>query len=140
MTTATARKRSQRKTTMTLGESIVQGLKDIAADARGEDVGVLRYTVPHGGTAEHVRAIRSAAERELLAKEREKRRQAGAEVAKSRAALGVSVEEVAELLEASVARVKAWEAGTKAPTGSDRLLTDIAARPKYWRNRLLAAG
>jgi len=78
---------------------------------------------------------------ELRAKEREKRRQAGAEVAKSRAALGVSVEEFAELLGASVARVNAWEAGTKTPTGSDRLpLTDIAARPKCWRNRLLAAG
>jgi len=126
---------------MTLGESIVRGLKDIAADARGEDVGVLRYTMPHGATAAQVRAIRSAAEKELRAKEREKRLKAGAEVAKSRAALEVSVEAFAELLGVTAARVKAWEAGTKVPAGSDHLLlTDIAARPKYWRKRLLAAG
>lgn len=140
MATATAPKRPRKKATMTLGERIIQSLKDIAADARGEDAGVLRYMVPHGATPEQVGAIRRAAERELRAKERKKRQAAGAEVAKSRTALGVSVEEFAELLGVRAARVKAWEAGTKAPTGSDRLLlADIAARPKYWRKRLLPA-
>ncbi len=138
---ATATTRNRPKATMSLGDSIIQGLKDIAADARGEEVGVLRYTVPHGATAEQVRAIRAAAEKELRVKEREKRRKAGAEVAKSRTVLGVSAEEFAELLGVSVGRVKAWETGARVPTGSDRLLlSDIAARPKYWRKRLLVAG
>ena len=57
-----------------------------------------------------------------------------------RQTVGVEDRTLSRYFGVSVATVKAWEAGTKTPTGANlRLLTDMVARPRYWKKQLRAA-
>jgi len=60
------------------------------------------------------------------------------DVAAARKALGVSQPIFAKILGASVQSVRAWEQGTKPPSGvARRLIGEIAHDPEYWRKRFV---
>ncbi len=63
---------------------------------------------------------------------------AGGDVAAARKALGVSQPIFAKILGASVQSVRAWEQGTKPPSGvARRLIGEIRHDPEYWRKRFV---
>jgi len=58
------------------------------------------------------------------------------DVIAAREALGVSQSVFAKILGASVQSVRAWEQGTKSPSGAvRRLIGEIRHDPDYWRKR-----
>lgn len=62
----------------------------------------------------------------------------GQDVAAARKALGVSQPIFAKILGASVQSVRAWEQGTKPPSGvARRLIGEIRHDPDYWRKRFV---
>jgi DNA-binding XRE family transcriptional regulator len=58
------------------------------------------------------------------------------DVVAARDTLGVSQTVFAKILGVSPQSVRAWEQGTKPPSGAvRRLIGEIRAQPDYWRNR-----
>ena len=142
------RKFREKATGPSLADRLIDAMRGIAANARGEDNDVLRYSLPPNATLAQVRTARRAAEKELRARQAARRVRlavcplAPADVYAIRRALGpkVSQEWFADFLNVPVSLVEAWEEGTKAPTGAAlRLLADIRARPDSWRDQLHAA-
>jgi len=108
-------------------------MEEIGAGARGIPSSVARFSLPPNPKPGEAWAAVEAAAAEV--EERQHAYQANRACERVQAALtavGAESCDVAEFLGVSVATVKAWEAGTKTPTGANlRLLTDRAARPRY---------
>ena len=142
------RKAGEKAAGPTLADRLIDAMRGIAANARGEDNDVLRYSLPPNATLTQVRTARRAAEKELRARQAARKANlavcplAPADVYATRRALGpnVSQELFAAFLNVPVSLVEAWEDGTKSPAGAAlRLLADIRARPDSWRDQLHAA-
>jgi DNA-binding transcriptional regulator YiaG len=123
-----------------LGGTLIKGMEDIIADSEGRDVGVIRYTIPPGATAEEVGRIRQAATDKASARKTKLPPPPdihAQNLQQIRELLRVSQQMFADYLGVSVALVRAWEGGTRVPKGADRrLLADMLARPEYWAGQV----
>lgn len=124
-----------------LAARLLEAMDEISADARGIPSGVARFSLPPNPKPGDALAAMEAAIAEAEGKQHAyQANRAREQVQAALTAVGAESCDVAEFLGVSVATVKAWEAGTKTPTGANlRLLTDMVARPRYWKKQLRAA-
>lgn len=110
-----------------VADDLAEAMHEVIADAQGRPSGVIHFTVaPDAKPGEAWAAVQEA--------------KAKMTAGSARNAVGVSLREFTAFVGVSVATVKAWEAGTKTPTGANlHLLTDMVARPRYWKKQLRAA-
>ena len=129
------------KRKQTLAEGVLEAMEEISADARGIPSGVARFSLPPNATPGQAVAAMEAAMDEAEEKLRvHQAKLATEQVQSAMKATGAEADDLAAFFGVSVATVKAWEAGTKTPTGGNRrLLDDMAARPRYWRKKIREA-
>ena len=134
-------KRAAQSDPKRFADRLIEAMEEIFADARGEPNGVIRFSLPPNPKPGDAWAAVEAAAAE--AEERQRAHQAKLVAEKIRAVrqtVGVEDRTLSRYFGVSVATVKAWEAGTKTPTGANlHLLTDMVARPRYWKKQLRAA-
>lgn len=120
---------------------LTEAMEEIRADARGIRSGVVRFALPPNATPDEALEVMEAAMAEAEENERVYlAEQAREQLRAVRRVTEAEPSDLAALFGVSVATVKAWETGTKVPTGASKLLlADIAARPRYWKKKLRLA-
>ena len=114
-------KKRRRETAERVGAQFVAGMKDVLATAKAGGLRAVR--------AKYTLRTAALAPFELPAITRH-------DVVAARDALGVSQPVFAKILGVSAQSVKAWEQGTKPPSGiARRLIGEICATPEHWRKR-----
>ena len=132
---------AKRRKPKRLAARLLEAMEEIKADARGIPSGVVRFTLSPSATPAEALDVMEAAIAE--AEEKERAHLAGKvqeQIRAVRQMTDAGPRDLAACFGVSVATVKAWDAGTKVPTGAHKLLLEaMVAQPRYWKKRLRLA-